>query len=168
MVAVFLTLKGAASLIFFFLIGSGCLYSLVLDHTQLLRPAGLRGKTCHSSECILNLYEMSPPWVLRRAPKVDDLWIAIHCAWSYAVVLPDLRKKSRKNVWSTVLTAYGFGCCLAETITCVYSAGQNISVTQFTLDSCMCTVNLHPGMTCFYMFLHYCNASLYRKLKEAI
>ena len=110
-----------------------------------LRPAGLRGKACHCSDCV-NLYEMSLSGVLRRAlrsttcgsPATVPGLMLFYC-W--------ISEKSRKNVRSRASTVFGFGCCLAETMTSVCRP-EYLSVTQFPLDSRMYTVNLHPGMTC--------------------
>ena len=121
MAADFLTLEGAATLIFFYIyffkVGSDCLYSLLMDHTPRLRPAGLLGKACHCSDCV-SLYEMSLSGMLRRAlrsttcgsPATVPGHMLLYC-W--------ILEKSRENVRLTVLTVYSFGCCLAEIVTCV-------------------------------------------------
>ena len=116
-----------------------------------LRPAGLRGKACHCSDCV-NLYEMSLSGVLRRAlrsttcgsPATVPGLMLFYC-W--------ILEKSRKNVRSTVLTVCALGCCLAWIMTCVYSAGQNICLSRSFLSIAACTLSISiqvwPVSRCF-------------------
>ena len=117
-----------------------------MDHTPRLRPAGLLGKVCHCSDCV-SLYEMSVRGVA-KGPEINDLWIASDCAWSHALVLPDLRKTTKERTVNGPDSIQFWMLPRRNCYLCVLCRPEYLSVTQFPLHSRMHTVNLHPGMTC--------------------
>ena len=104
-----------------------------------LRPAGLRGKACHSSECI-SLYGMSPSgvWLWRRGAKVNDLWIASHCAWSYALLLLAVRKITKER---TVNGPDSIQFWMLPRRNSYLCAGQNICLSRSFLSIAACTLS---------------------------
>ena len=98
-------------------------------HTPLLRPAGLWGTLQSAQACTKWVRHGYCEGPLRSttcgSPSTVPGLMLLYCR---------ILEKSRKNVRSAVLTVYGFGCCLAKILTCVYSAGQNICLSRSFLS----------------------------------